>query len=166
MQAYPPGDILPVNLTSMKEIKFRVLRRVKKSGKIVVASYSQWRKVKTCDFGQDFRLVIDSAYKSFDENERVYNHQGENLFWYHYDPEQIPFREENPDSDYWRTYYDMYCIPGTDVDGVPTFSHKTAENVVNGMNDVRDLEPLTVGHVKYWFGWFLYRLDNCEMVWT
>ena len=43
----------------MKTITFRPLRRIKKTGKIVVASYMQWRKVKTADYSK-FKLVVDT----------------------------------------------------------------------------------------------------------
>ena len=109
----------------MKTIKFRPLRRIKKTGKITVASYMQWRKVKTADYSQ-FKLIVNQEYKTFDKDELVYDHKGENLFWRHYNPEEIPLFE-NHNQKTWKTDYDMYCAKGLDVDGVPT-----CQSVIDG----------------------------------
>lgn len=154
----------------MKTILFRPLRRIKKTGKVTVASYMQWRKVKTADYSK-FKLIISGEYKAFPKDEFVYNHNGENLFWRHYNPEEIPILnqyalvdgEQPPYPLMWKTDYDMFSAKGLDVDGVPTFSNGTANNIYNGKSDMTDFEPLTVEIVNYWFGWFLYRLQNTEL---
>lgn len=46
----------------MRTIKFRPLRVIKKTGKITVASYMQWRKVMTADYNQ-FNLIISDDHK-------------------------------------------------------------------------------------------------------
>lgn len=167
----------------MKEIKFRPLRRLK-SGKIAVASYMQWRKVKTADYSK-FSLIVNSEYKTFQEDELVYNHKGENLFWKDFDPEKIPYLPmyilRGEDYEYpkrWRTNYDMghsdsFSARGLDCSGVPTFSHGTQHNLTIGnmrnytleeatevLNPMGEYELLTVSVVVKWFGWFLYNLNN------
>ncbi len=154
----------------MKTIVFRLLRRIKKTGKITVASYPQWRKIKTADYNK-FRLVVNVEYKSFPKDERVYNHKGEHLFWIHYNPEEIPMLnrhalvngEQPPYPEMWKTDY-SFSAKGLDCDGVPAFSHGTAESIYNNKSDMADFQPLTVEMVNYWFGWFLYRLENSETV--
>jgi hypothetical protein len=150
----------------MNIITFRPLRRIKKTGKITVASYMQWRKIKTADYNK-FILIVNEEYKTFSNDELVYNHNGENLFWRHYNPEEIPILnqyalidgEQPPYPPMWKTEY-MFCAKGLDVDGVPTFSHQMANNIYNSKADIKDFEPLTVKIVNYWFGWFLYCLQN------
>lgn len=151
----------------MKTITFRPLRRIKKTGKITVASYMQWRKVKTADYSK-FNLVANDEYKSFHKDELVYDHNGENLFWRHYNPEDIPMLtgyelsdgEPPPYPPMWKTDFGMYSAKGLDVDGVPTFSHGTANEIYNSRADLKEFEPLTVEIVRWWFGWFLYQLQN------
>lgn len=153
----------------MKTIKFKPLRKVKKTGKIVVASYSQWRKIKTADY-YDFELIINEDFKNFNDNELVHNHKGENLFWLHYNPEEIPtvnhlqvIYDENEYPKMWRTVYGMYSCKGLDVDGVPTFTNLTLNELGKYKGSIIDYEPLTVKDVKYWFGWFIYNLDNAQL---
>lgn len=154
----------------MKEIKFKPLRRLK-TGKIAVASYMQWRKIKVCDYSK-FNLIIDDTYKTFPKGEFVYNHKGENLFWRHYNPEEIPMitgyeLEDGEMPQYptqWKADYGMYCAKGLDCDGVPTFSNGTANNIYNSKADMKDFEPLTVEMVEWWFGWFLYQMNNSNLV--
>lgn len=159
----------------MKTIKFRPLRRIKKTGKITVASYMQWRKVKTADYNT-FQLIVDDEYKSLPKDELVYNRNGENLFWRNFNPENIPtlppyiLRDEKYEyPKQWKTNYDMgYCdhfsARGLDCDGVPTFSHFTADDIFNSKADMADFEPLTVEIVTWWFGWFLYQLTNSKLI--
>ncbi len=176
----------------MKTITFRPLRRIKKTGKITVASYMSWRNVKTADYN-NFTLVINDEYKSFPKDEYVYDHNGERLFWRDFDPEQIP--ELPPyilrDEEYqfprqWKStsqscfnekqMYVNYSARGLDCDGVPTFSHGTEkditrsnmynytlEEVGEALNPMKDYELLTVGVVVKWFGWFLYQLQNSNL---
>jgi hypothetical protein len=154
----------------MKIITFRPLRKIKKTGKITVASYMQWRKVKTADRNK-FKLIISDEYKAFTSSELVYNHNGENLFWRHYNPEEIPVLndyalidgEQPPYPPMWKTYYGMYSAKGLDCEGVPTFSHGTSDNIYNSKADMKGFEPLTVEIVRWWFGWFLYQLENNEL---
>lgn len=156
----------------MKEITFKPLRRIKRTGKITVLSYMQWRNVKTADYNK-FILVIDSEYKNFPKDELVYNHKGENLFWRDYNPEHIPMITgyELKDGEpmlyprQWKTDY-MYSAKGIDVDGVPAFSHYTADEIIDSKADMTDFEPLTVEIVRWWLGWFLYKLDNCKLTYN
>lgn len=131
----------------------------------------QWRKVKTADYNK-FTLIINDEYKSFPKEELVYDHNGENLFWRHYNPEEIPMLnqyalidgEQPPYPPMWKTDFGMYCAKGLDVDGVPTFSHGTANNIYNSKADMKGFEPLTIEIVNWWFGWFLYQLQNNSLV--
>lgn len=133
----------------------------------------QWRKVKTADYNK-FKLIINEEYKTFPKDELVYDHNGENLFWRHYNPEEIPMLnrhalidgEEPPYPPMWKTDYGMYSAKGLDCDGVPAFSHGTTDDIYNGRSGMTDFEPLTVEMVTYWFGWFLYRLQNNELIFS
>jgi hypothetical protein len=152
----------------MKTIKFRPLRFEKKSGLIKVASYPQWRKVKTADY-DIFRLDIDNTYKSFNPDAQVYNHKGEELFFYDYNPEDIKDVESGMaigecDQRYgnWKTSY-MYSCKGLDCDGVPVFSQNTIEAIWRN-KELDKYEPLTVKTVRLWLGWFLYNLNNCLLI--
>jgi hypothetical protein len=71
--------------------------------------------------------------------------------------------ERPPYPPMWKTEYGMYSAKGLDCDGVPTFSHQTANSIYNS-KDIKDFEPLTVEIVRWWFGWFLYQLKNNELV--
>lgn len=51
----------------MKTIKFRPLREDKKSGKIIVASYMQWNKVRCGNYSK-FNLIINPEYESMDRD--------------------------------------------------------------------------------------------------
>lgn len=153
----------------MKTIKFRPLRRIKKTGKVTVASYMQWRKVKTADYNK-FILIIDDEYKTFPKDEYVHDHNGEVLYWRDFNVEDIPILPPLRDEEYehppqWRAdlggqgYY--WGVRGLDCDGVPTFSHYTADEIVaDHTRNVNDFQVLTVGIVVKWFGWFLYQLNN------
>ncbi len=153
----------------MKTITFRPLRRIKKTGKITVASYMQWRKVKTADYNK-FVLIINEEYKALPKDEYVYDHNGENLFWRNFNPEEIPFitghelvdGERPPYPPRWKTEY-MVSARGLDCSGVPTFSHYTSDDIFNSGSDMTDFKPLTVEIVSWWFGWFLYQLKNNEL---
>jgi hypothetical protein len=161
----------------MKNIKFRVLRRIKKTGRITVASYIQWRKVKTADYSE-FSLIIDNEYKKLPPNEFVYNHEGKQLFWWNYkSPDDLPKKSvslrsacetfgidyEELEGEEWKVKDSWYYSTGAvDVDGVPIFSHYTAKDCAT-FPDITQFEPLTVGAVVKWFGWFLYGLENMKL---
>lgn len=154
--------------TRSMEIKFNPLRKLP-SGKIAVASYMQWRKIKVAD-RRGLILLLDPAYKDFDDSALVFNHKGINLFWRNYDPETIPlmsdYRLQNgervPHPEMWKTDYGMFSGWGLDCDGVPTFSHHTPDHVWDRVK-MKDFEPLTVDIVKWWVGWFIYQLENTEI---
>lgn len=166
----------------MKQIIFRPLRRIKKTGKITVASYMQWRKVKTADYNK-FILIVNDEYKTFPKEELVYSHNGENLFWYNYtDIEALPKNIVTIDDTARilgidRSYLEgeeykisqpigrgfHYSVRGFDCDGVPVFSHNTTNYIATHHSDLTKFEPLTVGMVVKWFGWFLYQLENSKL---
>lgn len=166
----------------MKTITFRPLRRIKKTGKLTVASYMQWRKVKTADYNK-FNLIIDNEYKRMPDDDFVYNHEGEQLFWFnHRSPEKLPknyadyesiFRNLNiPRDEFegeeWKLSEPLtqgfhYSVQGFDCDGVPVFSHNSADYIATHYKDLNQFEPLTVGLVKLWFGWFIYQLQNSDL---
>jgi hypothetical protein len=166
-------------MPTVKTIKFRVLRKVK--NKIVVASYPQWYRLMTTNYNK-FNLIVDQEYHTFDKGGFVYNHKGEQLFFYTYDPREVPVYQWNRylDTDGWYEHgnrfaiqYDplgspSYHMPGADCQGTPTFSHMTADHIVNNnrqLEKMNDFEPLTVGTVVRWFGWiFLDRLNNMQFI--
>lgn len=90
----------------MKTIKFRPLRRIKKTGKVTVASYMLWRKVKSADYSK-FNLIVDDEYKGMPSDEYVYNHEGEQLFFFTYNPDEI-------------TIYNQTGILDIDLQPIPT----------------------------------------------
>lgn len=162
----------------MKAITFRPLRKVKKTGKITVASYMGWRKVKCADYNK-FELTIDNEYKDFANSEFVYNHKGELLYWFKLLPQDVYFFDSDSivdldeKMDFIDTVHrtqtniawkydrnDFYICRGLDVEGVPTFNHWTSDYVADYCKDVNDFEPLTVETVRKWFGWFLLQLNN------
>jgi len=158
----------------MKEITFRPLRRHKKSGKIIVASYESWHKVKKADYSQ-FKLVIDKTYKQFDKNEFVFNYQGEQLFFFTYNPDEIPVYNQTGILDIdlqhmphpWVVNFidgrnPFYNCHGVDCYGTPAFNHYTANRCAD-FNDINQFEPLTVGMVDKWVGWFIWQLQNATV---
>lgn len=158
----------------MRTIKFRPLRVIK-GGKIAVASYPQWRSIKTSDYNS-FNLVIDKSYKMLNDADFVYNHKGEQLFFYDYSPNEIivnpnipdklylEFRDKNPYILLDKGDYKTYWCRGLDCDGVPTFSHWTLNYIMQDNTiKYKAFEPLTVGMVKMWFGWFLWQLENFRL---
>ena len=160
----------------MKTLVFRPLRFVKKSSKIVVASYSQWYKVKTADYSR-FNLVIDDEYKAFDGKEYVFNHNGEHLFWRDYNPSDINLFNVSMDWNLMKAispnfawgahgFICSYHAQGLDCQGTPTFSHGTIENIVGGhstLEKIDEYQLLTVDIVRKWFGWFLYNLNKASL---
>lgn len=166
----------------MKSIVFRPLRRVKKTGKIVVASYSQWNRVRTADYSAFF-LTVDNEYAGLPADEYVYNHEGKPLFWRDFDPMEIPiytpeemrvFEIEVADLFQRAPHHGMlwepdgrinYCCTevGLDCQGTPTFSHNTIDQVAERRRDFTKWEPLTVAMVVKWFGWFLLQLENSSL---
>jgi hypothetical protein len=165
----------------MRTIKFNPLRVIKKTGKITVASYLQWRKVKTSDYNE-FNLIIDESYKLLNDGDFVYKHDGEQLFFYSYDPCKVPILVKMGIDDElsveWKIGNNFiichkgtihspedwftFRMDGTDCDGVPTFSHYDIDRVGES-NYITLFEPLTVGLVKKWFGWFLWSLENSRL---
>lgn len=162
----------------MKTIVFRPLRRVKKTGKITVAAYAQWRKIVAADT-LPFQLAIDREYDQMPADEHVYDHTGQPLFWRDFDPARIPVFEHTVlfDLAEIRARHENYAIrwsPGgrvnyscsrlhLDCSGVPCFSHYSITHVAEVVADVAEYEPLTVGMVVKWFGWFVYQLENVRL---
>lgn len=162
----------------MKTVTFRPLRLIKKTGKITVASYMQWRKVMTADYSK-FNLVVDDEYKRFSKEDYVHDHEGNLLYFYTYNPADVPvfhsasfdfvsLEEIQKNNKMYGINWGSslpanhihYNMPGTDCDGVPTFSHGSADYLATHHKDVSPFEPLTVAMVNMWFGWFLYQLEN------
>jgi len=173
----------------MKHVNFKPLRRIKRTGKITVASYMQWHCVKEADV-MPFLLHLDKSYEAFSDDEIVYNHAGENLFFFTTNPAEIPvysgeamamlanttgggdtvnMLKQVVDrlSKFPREYYVQWHpdsvnanIRGCDCNGTPAFSHYSQKEVARQFNDVTQFEPLTVKTVKFWLGWFLYGLNN------
>lgn len=169
----------------MKGILFSPLRRIKKTGKISVYNYLLWRKVKTLsNHSVFFDMAINDEYKNFNDSEFVYNHKGEQLFWYdHKNPELLsrPYISIEQISDILKIDIEdlkgeeykishpigsgfHWDVKGFDCDGVPVFSHNNADYIATHYENMDDFIPLTVGMVKLWFGWFLWQLDNVKIV--
>jgi len=166
----------------MKEIRFSPLRRIKKTGKMTVASYMQWRKVKVADYSEFILSLGD--FSQLDPNERVHNHKGELLFWYNH---------ESPDSLRMLTIFDIkesmdengfdssvvdgeeyklrsmedrlhWSVNGFDCDAVPVFSHYTQDYIsTHFCNSVKEFEILTVETVLKWYWWFIFNLRNTTL---
>lgn len=56
-----------------------------------------------------------------------------------------------------------FRMDGTDCDGVPTLNFYTADYIATHSSYIHLFEPLTVGMVKMWFGWFLWSLENSRL---
>lgn len=168
-------------------IKFRPLRRIKKTGKIVVASYMQWRKVMTADYSK-FSLNLSDEHKGFPKDEFVYDHKGNLIFFFTYNPADVPVYDSQAEGildDDWLTRvheskqpygirwrictpdHVNYHMPGADCSGVPTFTHWTENRVTQedtwNYYGADSFEPLTVATVRMWFGWFLWQLENASI---
>lgn len=165
----------------MKTIVFKPLRYIKKTKKVTVASYMQWRKVYTAN-KETTTIVFDSSFKDKPTNTLVYNHKGEPLFFYEVEKIKLPkltyiqkFGREL-EATKKKVDFSDYCISGfnednsiyfvthyLDCDGVPTISHFT-ENCISGYSkeQKQKLEPLTVGMVMRWFDWFCLLVENSK----
>lgn len=160
----------------MKIIKFRPLRIIKKTGKITVASYQEWRKVMTADY-HTFKLIASNDHLKMVKGDFVYNHKGEQLFFFDYNPSEVPVFNYNKSDQFFdlesirnsNKYYGIrwadnghtnYSMRGSDCDGVPTFSFYTANHIATHCKNIQDFEPITVGMVLKWYGWFLWQLEN------
>lgn len=169
-------------MNEMRQIIFRPLRRVKKTGKVVVASYMQWNKVRCGNYSK-FNLIVKNDYEQMNKSDLVYNHKGEQLYHFGYNPWDVhehygsciadgfdwdEMRSKYKDfilvSEDNGSLYKSYHIRGADCVGTPTFTHYYEDRVVG--DDVWDyygadaFEPVTVGYVITWLGWFLYQLEN------
>lgn len=166
---------------------FRPLRRVKKTGKIVVASYQQWRNFKLADY-KPLSLMVDVSYREMNHSEQVHNHKGELLYFYTYKPSEIAYINNDRLINYlideevsefdtllhdiemsqnrcivrsgWHT---MFNCKGLDCDGVPTFSHLTQDEVASNYKNMDVFEPLTVATVIEWYAWILESLRAKEI---
>lgn len=170
----------------MKSITFRPLRRIKKTGKITVASYVQWNKIR-CGNYLEFILNVNNEYENFDKAEFVYNHKGELLYHFNYNPWEV-FESHYSciapgfDWDYMRkTYinftlvnkdregkeYKSYHWRGADCMGTPCFTHYDEDRITSddtwNYYGHEAFEPVTVGYVIIWLGWFLYQLENSHL---
>lgn len=158
-----------------KTVAFTPLRFIKKSGKIYVASYAQWRKVMAADYA-DFDLVIGDTHKTMNKDSIVHNHKGEQLFFYNYNPSDVLIFSSSVvlNLDWIRNRYSQYgidygtsicySIKGCDVDGVPAFSHYTVRYIEIKHTNISEFVPLTVGMVLHWYGWFLWQLNNSSLI--
>ena len=165
----------------MRSVTFRPLRRVKNTGKIVVASYMAWNRLRTSDYNE-FNLTVLDDYKKLPPEEYVYNHKGELLFFFKKNPADIPvYNSETMDLDaldarnepfgiYWHgsdNHVNYSRCDGMDCAGTPTFTHWT-EEYISREDTWRyygpdKFEPLTVKTVVMWWGWFLFQLNNSRL---
>ena len=158
----------------MEKILFKPLRRRKSDNKVVVGSYASWGKV-----GRVARykceIVIDTDYRSMDPEEYVHNHKGELLYFYRYDPNEMPTFKWRKGMEWeemngyqaraleWCKGNVTYNGKGIDCDGIPCFSHYTADYIGTHNFDLDDFYPLTVKQVIMWYGWFIMRLENATI---
>lgn len=153
---------------------FKPLRLVKKTGKITVASYSNWRRIKCKDWvGNQVCLIRE--YDQLDPSAHVYNHKGHNLFFPNVKPWDIPAYSLNAAAEANLDFSQRHSIDygngqksywgtGIDNEGVPTFSFFTSSYVAQHCSkQLLEFEPLTVEMVADWAGWFLYNLQRCEV---
>lgn len=142
----------------------------------------QWNKVR-CGNYSEFELNVVNEYESMDKDAFVHDHTGEWLYHFNYSPWDVHIHygsciAEGFDWDAMRAQYINFSIDsgdgwvsrhwrGTDCNGTPTFTHGTAYWV--GQPDhgnIYDYEPVTVGYVLDWLGWFLYQLENSKLTVT
>jgi len=173
----------------MKTVKFRPLRRIKKTGKITVASYMEWNRLRCADYSK-FILIVNDEYKKLPKSEFVYNHKGELLYFFDYNPADVPIYDSVVERIFDENWLDRvhankkpfgirwsdstkasYRMDGADCVGTPTFSFFTQEYIsdyfcssVGGYPErIFDFNPLTVGTVVKWLGWFLWQLQNSRL---
>lgn len=161
----------------MKNVQFRPLRRDKKTGKVIVASYSSWRKIKTADC-QKTLLTVKRDYANMKHDEFVHNHKGELLYFYRYNPNDIPLFDPNSIEDTNAIFaitkvrglknhlsegYN-YSGAGIDCDGIPTFSHFDADYLGTHKYEPFDFEVLTVGTVLLWYEWVINNLSRTTFI--
>lgn len=160
----------------MRTVKFKPLRVIKKTGKVTVASYSLWRNVLTADYSK-FNLTLMDIHLNLNKKDFVYNHKGEQLFFYDYNPHDVPVFQ-------WSKLFSLeeirlnhkqygilwsndghtnYSMRGTDCNGVPCFSHYTANYIATHSSNISAFEPLTVETVLLWYGWLLWQLNNSKI---
>ena len=146
----------------MKQIKFRPLR-LNKDNKVIVSNYMSWRRLKTADYSQ-FELTLYDDHLSLPKDALVHNHKGEVLFFYSYNPYDMPskpygylhcenvlLRELNEDciNGLIVSENSFYSVKGVDCDFIPTFTHYTKDYISSYMSDLKGLEPLTVQTVVF-----------------
>ncbi len=142
-----------------------------------------WNRIMTADYNK-FNLVVNDEYKQFPKDEFVYDHNGNLLFFFNYNPADIPVYNSDAERIIDENWLDKihaskkphgirwdkseghvsYNAPGMDCQGTPTFSHWnedriTQEDTWNYYGHDK-FEPLTVETVVKWFGWFLFQLNN------
>lgn len=170
----------------MKTIVFRPLRLIKKTGKITVASYMQWNKVRCANYSK-FYLIVDNEYEKMNKSDFVYNHEGIQLYHFGYNPWGIHEHHGSCidycfDWDEMRSKYKdfiivsethdgkehkSYHIRGADCSGTPIFSHYDEDRVTTddiwNYHGADAFYPVTVDYVITWLGWFLYQLENSTL---
>lgn len=161
----------------MKEIKFNPIRIDKKTGKCIIASYSQWYKIKNAS-KIGVKLIIDDLYKHLPNDTELYNHKLKQLFFYDYKPKEIlevagvdasPLFGRGINFSYHfrpSGYDDVFCCEGLDCDGTPAFSHYTTDHIANNARSDKYLmsfSPLTIGMMKEWLWWWIYSMKNVEL---
>lgn len=160
----------------MRKLTFRPLRRIKKIGKISTPSYRGWNQIRTADYSQ-FELTVDTEYQSLPDDEFVYDHKGQLLYFFQYTPGDIPLFSTESGMEIeemhsittvraiqFRDGNVSYSGDGIDCQGTPCFSHYTADYIAESYpKRFNEFEPLTVAMVKEWYGWFLLNLENAKI---
>lgn len=170
----------------MKTITFRPLRKVKKTGKVVVASYTQWNNLRCANYSE-FNLIVANDYEQMNKSDFVYSHEGKQLYHFGYNPWDVHEHHGSciADDFDWdemrRIHKDFilvstnrdggehrsYHIRGADCAGTPTFTHYDEDRVTTddcwNYYGADAFEAVTVGYVITWLGWFLYQLENSSL---
>lgn len=145
-------------------MNFRPLRK-HKSGKVIVASYAQWRKVHNSR--EKVTIILDN----YNPNSYVYNHELKQLFFPFESPQDVKVHFDWPENEVdFKVINDgtwtSWSCTGLDCDGVPAFTNYTADDVANssGWSIRTDVfldkfKPLTVQMVLNWLEVLLVEKD-------
>ena len=161
----------------MQTIRFNPLKkRNRRYKKITVSPYLAWKAVMGAD-NQKFNLILSTEHELMNKDDYVYNHRGELLFFYGYNPADVPVFQFTPllNTDKIHKEHEHfgilwtpdgvvnYNMRGADCYGVPVFSHLTQDYIGSHYKNIDAFFPLTVGMVIKWYGFFLWNLRNASL---
>lgn len=139
----------------------------------------QWNSLRCANYSSKFNLIVVNEYDRMKKDDFVYNHEGKQLYHFNYNPWDVHVHygsciAEGFDWDEMRRIYkdfilygkehSSYHMRGADCAGTPTFTHYDEDYVTSddawNYYGADAIEPVTVGYVITWLGWFLYQLDK------